>query len=203
MQHYDHLALLGLMHLALATADLVLTHSVGTVPAGAAFAAPPFAFSRATGAFATSGALVLTASNDWDYSSGCPPAYVGGASLRDALVVHDGPSMSCSYEQHARAAGAAGAAAWLRCESYWFALGPTPGFDALAWRVGDSRVLAHPPAVDVTSARIAPLLAALRRGERAHATTPVDCCPDVTAGHSPFPLRGSRAAGSQPSRFDS
>lgn len=116
--------------------------------------------------FTVRGEVVFTPNASWNYHAGCPPAYRGDpAELQDKIVIHESPrSAFCSYEQHARGAGAVGAAAWLEWYPNFLWLNPVPGLSEPFYQAGDARHLAHPVAGDVTERAAVPLVEAVIAG---------------------------------------
>mgnify|MGYP003683663085 CR=1 FL=1 len=108
----------------------------------------------------------LLATTPADWTTACPPAYIGATPLRGALVVHvDAQLFSCSAESHARAAREHGAVGWLWWENAQVVLAydPEPGILRHQWNPGDARALGV-AAGDISQRPALPLIDALLDG---------------------------------------
>jgi hypothetical protein len=150
---------------------------------GFSLASPPFKFTPET--FRVRAPLALVDADDFDYRHGRIGAYRGNQSLEGKIVVHVNVAWeSVSMEQHARKLGALGAVGWAMANVDILFLHPVQCYACRGWSVGDTRSLASPVAVDITSPEMLPLLDALRAGL------------ELVAELSPSPFPGRAAYGS-------
>ena len=131
---------------------------------GTRLASPRMAFSPA--AFSVRAELAIVSAEDFDFhtNGSCPGTYLGNSThvAGKIVVAVSMPWDSCSYEQHARELDKHGAIGMANFNADQLAWDPTPGFACSCWRRGDSRFLASPVAVDITSRHANDLVAALR-----------------------------------------
>jgi hypothetical protein len=150
---------------------------------GLSLASPPFDFTPDT--FRVRAPLALVDADDFDYHPGRIGAYRGKQSLEGKIVVHvNVPWKFSSAEQHARKLGALGAVGWAMANEGMLVFRPVACYACRTWNVGDTRSLASPFAVDITSGEMPALLDALRAGL------------ELVAELSPSPLPGKAAYGS-------
>jgi len=151
---------------------------------GLSLTSPPFAFTPET--FRVRAPLALVNSADFDYAPGRPDTYRGNQNFSGKIALHvNVPWGSASAEQNARALGALGAVGWAMANEGDVGLfTPVTGYNTHRWIRGDTRSLATPVAVDITSREMLPLIAALRAGK------------ELVAELSPSPFPGRAAYGS-------
>ena len=152
---------------------------------GLSLASPRFHFSPLD--FRVRARLELVEYVDFDYDATsartCVGRYLGNRTLRGAIVVHiNVPWQFCTPESHARALGELGAVGWVQANEGDVLWQPVPGYNGQVWMGGDTRALARPVAVDITSSAMVPLLRALRAGR----AIVVDVTPDVNEHTTAF-----------------
>ncbi|KAJ1616221.1 hypothetical protein T492DRAFT_1114223, partial [Pavlovales sp. CCMP2436] len=149
---------------------------------GFALASPPYQFTYNAVDTRVRAPLALVEMADFEYGFGRIAGYRGIQSLAGKIVLHlDPPLEFCSAEQ--LFVCSAHLACWAgQRQTRKRSRSPSRANACNMWSLGDTRSLAHPVAVDVTSVEMVPLLAALHAGHELVA----ELSPSAFAGRSAY-----------------